>query len=199
MSEKTYRIPGKGLRFDRPVRVIVPWPDYLGEYDENLPQDTLLAWVKDNLECPPDVSIASVSSRYSRSRGAALVVAIDRGAPLDQDIKPRELVAIAIGGMTDPKSKRAAYEAARSASKVLLSFVPGGTLTERIRRSADLVRETIIESALRSASGNRSKAARALGVTDERIATALRLYPWLAEQWPAKHGRPPKKRTGGRR
>jgi transcriptional regulator with AAA-type ATPase domain len=56
----------------------------------------------------------------------------------------------------------------------------------------DIVQEALISGALEKAAGNRTVAAAALGIPDERVADALRRYPWLAKRWPAKRGRPPK-------
>ena len=86
-------------------------------------------------------------------------------------------------------------EAPRKDALALLAHVPAGSLAERVDAARDLVQETLVSEALEKTAGNRTNAAALLGVPDERIADALRRYPWLAKKWPAKRGRPPKRET----
>lgn len=185
-----YRLPGRELTFDRPLRVILPWPKALGSFNVNLTQSELLAWAQQSLECPGGVWISEVVPKHSRTKGATLAISLTREGATGLDRTPRTLIAIPT--MYRKKDRMAARQAAED----LLALVPEGTLTELVNGCADLVRETIIGRELAKARGNRSEAARALGVTDERIAVMLRLYPWIADEWPARHGRPSKKSRG---
>lgn len=88
---------------------------------------------------------------------------------------------------TDPR------EPQRAAARALLAHVASGPWPSRVEAAADLVREAILSDALAAAEGSRTVTAEALGVTDERVAEALRRYPHLAAEWPGRRGRPAKR------
>lgn len=90
----------------------------------------------------------------------------------------------------DPGATR---EAQRAAARALLAHVASGPWPSRVEAAADLVREAILSDALAAAEGSRTVTAEALGVTDERVAEALRRYPHLAAEWPGRRGRPAKR------
>lgn len=71
-------------------------------------------------------------------------------------------------------------------------YAAHGSLTERVEAVTEATREALVADALARTGGSRREAARLLGVAEERVTEAVRRYPWLAEQWPGKRGRPPK-------
>lgn len=95
-------------------------------------------------------------------------------------------------GLVKRPAKADPREAQRRDAAALLAHVPEGSLSERVDAARDFVQEALISGALEKAAGNRTVAAAALNIPDERVADALRRYPWLAKRWPAKRGRPPK-------
>ncbi len=70
-------------------------------------------------------------------------------------------------------------------------YAARGALAERVGAVTKATHEAILADAMATAGGNRSRAAAALGVPQERVTEWMHRYPWIAEQWPARRGRPP--------
>ncbi len=92
--------------------------------------------------------------------------------------------------------QRPATDDARARVRALVSELcgalgaPAHDLGERVRLVTLAVQEERVAWAMEAHGGDRTAAARDLGVDRTRVAQLLDAHPHLAERWPARRGRP---------